>query len=140
MVCNMVNGLGVVINLLFGRVMVISNLHGFGLISRFRVRNIIGLLVSRGFVLVRLSLIRLDLSFVFDVSDESRISIDVVSHHLTATIGKINEVASLGAVPLTALFGSVVVVVIILDSVFVLVVSRSLESSLKNLLKLFIKS
>jgi len=68
--------------------------------------------------------VRLFLIFIRDVSDVSGISIDVVSHYKTATIGEIDEVPSL--VPLAALFSSVVVV-FILDGVVVLVISRSLR-------------
>jgi len=132
MISNMVDGLGVVVNLVLRRMMIIGNLHGFGVINRFSmmnglgVINRLGFLVSRGFMFVRLSFIRLDLSFVLDISDEAGVSIDVVSHHKAATIGKIDEVASLGAVPFTALFSSVVVV-FVLDGVVVLVASRSLH-------------
>ncbi len=117
MISSMVDGFGMVmvINLVLSRVVIISNLHRLGVMN-----------VSRGFVLIRLDLIGLDLTFVLDIGDESGFSIDVVSHHQTATIREINEVASLGAVSLTALFSSVVVV-IVLDGVVVLVVSRSLQ-------------
>ncbi len=70
--------------------------------------------------------VRLFLIFILDITDVSGISIDVVSHYKTATIGKIDEVASLGAVTLTAFFSSVVIV-LILDGVVVLVISRSLQ-------------
>jgi hypothetical protein len=102
-----------------------------GLVSRF-VGGLISGLVGRfvgGLVsgLVGGLVVVFGFAGVLDVSDESRVTIDVVSDGLTTTIGKNDEVFSLGVVSVAVLSVTEVQVgVVVLNSVVEVVVSRAL--------------
>ena len=74
-----------------------------------------------------LVVVALDASFVLDVSNKSRIGIDVILDRLFAAIGEKNLVRSLGLVTFTVLIvAQVYVSVVILDFVVVFLISGGL--------------
>jgi hypothetical protein len=102
-----------------------------GLVSRF-VGGLISGLVGRfvgGFVssLVGGLVVVFGFAGVLDVSDEARVAIDVVRDGLTTTIGKNDEVFSLGVVSVAVLgVTEVQVGIVVLNSVVEVVISRAL--------------
>ena len=69
------------------------------------------------------------MAFVFHISHVSGVSIYVVADHLTATVGQIDEVLSLGVISFTVLVVTKVQVsVVVLDGVVEIVVGGSLRS------------
>ena len=90
-------------------------MHGFvnGFVGRFVV----------GFVVV------VGVTLVLDISYVSGVAIHVVGDNLTATVGEIDEVLTLGVVSVTVLVVTEVEVsVVVLDGIVEIVVSRSLRS------------
>ena len=68
-------------------------------------------------------------TLVLDVSYVSGVAIHVVGDNLTATVGEIDKVLSLGVVSVTVLVVTEVEVsVVVLDGIVEIVVSRSLRS------------
>jgi hypothetical protein len=94
-----------------------------GFVGRFVGRFISGLVSGLIFGLV----VIFGFAGVFDVSDEARVTIDVVRDGLTTTIGENDEVFSLGVVSVAVLSVTKVQVgVVVLDGVVEVVVSRAL--------------
>ena len=95
-----------------------------GLVNRFVGRFVVGFVVVVGVTLV------LDISYV------SGVAIHVIGDNLTATVGEIDKVLSLGVVSVTVLVVTEVEVsVVILDGVVEVVVSGSL--SRKGVMNIF---